>query len=137
MAGFLFIGSQHLHLLRGAPHLVPEATPAQASPQLLLLLGLVGGQLLCLSPEYIFQVSGEPFTQPLLGPVSGPDSQAKPGVSDFMAEAGPTEMAHSGQDALGEEDDVWAGHPQAWEAGRDDEYIQSGERVCSQDRVCC
>ena len=37
---------QHLHLLRGAPHLVPEATPAQASPQLLLLLGLVGGQLL-------------------------------------------------------------------------------------------
>lgn len=37
---------QHLHLLRGAPHLVLEATPAQASPQLLLLPGLVGGQLL-------------------------------------------------------------------------------------------
>lgn len=79
--------------------------------------------LLCLSPEYIFQVSGEPFTQPLLGPVSGPDSQAKPGVSDFMAEAGPTEMAHSGQDALGEEDDVWA-------AGNGGENTPSLVRTC-------
>lgn len=37
---------QHLHILRGVPHLVLEATPAQASPQLPLLLGIVGGQLL-------------------------------------------------------------------------------------------
>jgi hypothetical protein len=36
-----------------------------------------------------------------------PDGQAKPGVSDFMAEAGPTE-APACQGALGEEDDVWA-----------------------------
>lgn len=54
-----------------------------------------------------------------------------------MAETGPTKMAPSNQGALREEDDVWAGHPQAWKVGRDDENIQPGERVCSQDRVCC
>lgn len=37
---------QHLQLLRGVPQLVLEAPPAQACPQLLLFLGLVGGQLL-------------------------------------------------------------------------------------------
>lgn len=37
---------QHLHLLGGVPHFILEAPPAQASPQLLLLLGLAGGQLL-------------------------------------------------------------------------------------------
>lgn len=28
------------------------------------------------------------------------------------------------------------GHPQTWKVGRDNEYVQSGEGVCSQDRVC-
>lgn len=37
---------QHLHFLRGVLHLILEAMPAQAGPQLLLLPGLVGGQLL-------------------------------------------------------------------------------------------
>lgn len=42
---------QHLHLLRGVPYLILEATPVQDSPQLLLLLGLAGGQLL--GPQHI------------------------------------------------------------------------------------
>lgn len=54
-----------------------------------------------------------------------------------MAETGPTEMVHSRQDALREEDDVWAGHPQTREIAGNDEYVQPGERVCSQDAVCC
>lgn len=53
-------------------------------------------------------MSGKPFAQPLLRPVTGADGKAKPGVSDFMAEAGPAEMAASGHGALREEDDVWA-----------------------------
>lgn len=28
------------------------------------------------------------------------------------------------------------GHPQAWKVGGDNENVQPGERVCSQDRVC-
>lgn len=71
-------------------------------------LGSLETYLLCFGPEYIFQVSGKPFAQPLLRPVAGPDGQAKPGVSDFMAEPGPTEVAPARQGALREEDDVWA-----------------------------
>ena len=72
------------------------------------MLSALETYLLRLGPEYIFQVSGEPFTEPLFRPVSGPDSQAKPGMSNFMAETGPTELAHSSQGALREEDEVWA-----------------------------
>lgn len=54
-----------------------------------------------------------------------------------MAQPGPTQMARSCQDALREEDDVWAGHPQTREVGRNNEDVQPGERVCSQDRVRC
>ena len=72
------------------------------------MLSALETYLLCLGPEHIFQVGGEPFTQPLLCPVSSPNRQAKPGVSNFMAETGPTELAHSSQGALREEDDVWA-----------------------------
>lgn len=28
------------------------------------------------------------------------------------------------------------GHSQTWKVGGDNEYVQPGERVCSQDRVC-
>lgn len=43
--GILRALPQHLQLLRAVPPLVLEAPPAQACPQLLLFLGLVGGQL--------------------------------------------------------------------------------------------
>lgn len=53
-------------------------------------------------------MSGKPLTEPLLRPVPGPDGEAKPGVRNFVAETGPTEMAPSSHRALREEDDVWA-----------------------------
>lgn len=31
----------------------------------------------------------------------------------------------------------WSGHPQTREVGRNNEDVQPGERVCSQDRVRC
>lgn len=62
---------QHLHFLRGVLHLVLEAMPAQASPQLLLLLGLVGGQLLgaqthkhtCTKHSHCCPLQGQPPTE--------------------------------------------------------------------------
>lgn len=72
-------------------------------------LGSLETYLLCFGPEYIFQVSGKAFTEPLLRPVPGPDGEAKPGVSNLVAEPRPAEVAPSSQRALREEDDVWAG----------------------------
>lgn len=54
---------QHLQLLRGVPRLVLQAPPAQACPQLLLLLGLVGGQLL--KPQTQTHVHKTPSLLPL------------------------------------------------------------------------
>lgn len=54
---------QHLQLLRGVLRLVLEAPPAQACPQLLLLLGLVGGQLL--KPQTQTHVHKTPSLLPL------------------------------------------------------------------------
>lgn len=93
--------------------------------------------LLCFGPEHIFQVSGKALAQPLLCPVAGPDGEPKPGVGNFVAEAGPAEMAAACQGALGEEDDVWAGHSQTRKVGGDDKDVQPGEGVCSQHRMCC
>lgn len=106
MASFFFIGPENLQLLCAVPHFILQTPPAQSSSQLLLLLGLLWRQLLYPGPEHIFQMSGKALTQPLLGPVTSPNSQAKPGMGNFMAEACPTQLAGSSQGALGEEDDV-------------------------------
>ena len=78
---------QHLHFLRGVLHLVLEATPAQASPQLLLLLGLVGGQLLgaqthkhtCTKQSLLSSAESEP-PNGAAGFVSGGMAQTAPTV---------------------------------------------------------
>ena len=78
---------QHLHFLRGVLHLILEATPAQASPQLLLLLGLVGGQLLgaqthkhtCTKQSLLSSAESEP-PNGAAGFVSGGMAQTAPTV---------------------------------------------------------
>lgn len=65
-------------------------------------------------PEHIFQVGGKALTQPLLRPVAGAYGQAKPGVSNLVAEAGPAELAPARQGALRQEDDVGAAEDGGW-----------------------
>lgn len=80
--------------------------------------------MLCLDPDDVLQVGGKALADPLLGPVSGPDGEAEPGVGDLMTQPGPaqTQAASArGQNALGQENDVGAGGGRMTDRRRGDE----------------